>query len=69
TIPLPGKPDFWSGAAGKHIRTLCSEEVAIGGSDHWEKVKSCTEKPMRGCVHFWKTKDLSCNGIIRSSRQ
>ncbi|KAH9315936.1 hypothetical protein KI387_024563, partial [Taxus chinensis] len=69
TIPLPGKPDFWSGAAGKHIRTLCPEEVAIRGPDYWEKAKSCTEKPLRGWTHFWKTKDLSCNGKNRSRRQ
>ncbi|KAH9295305.1 hypothetical protein KI387_038893, partial [Taxus chinensis] len=69
TIPLPGKPDFWPGAAGEHIRTLCPEEVAIGGLDHWEKAKSCTEKPLRGWAHFWKTKDSSCNGKNRSSRQ
>ncbi|KAH9303626.1 hypothetical protein KI387_008030, partial [Taxus chinensis] len=67
TIHLSGKPDFWPRAAEEHIRTLCSEEVAIGGLDHWEKKRSRARKsPCRIERIFGKQRIQSAMGKIEA---
>ncbi|KAH9290667.1 hypothetical protein KI387_034784, partial [Taxus chinensis] len=57
STPLPGKPDFWPGAARKSpIHTLCPEKVAIGGLDHWEKSEFMHGKATAGLGAFLENK-------------
>ncbi|KAH9329594.1 hypothetical protein KI387_001702, partial [Taxus chinensis] len=48
TIPLPGKPDLWPGEVGKHIRTLCPEEVTI--EDKAMAKRDEKESTMESCI-------------------